>query len=88
MIQHVVKTFQEVSHHQRRHSRARQEAYAKELDDVWVAEGAHQLTFSHELARCFLYAFARHLGGVLEEVVYFLSGTHGSRYGYFLYATI
>ena len=69
-------------------ARAGQEANAQELDDVRVAEGAHQLTLSHELARRPLDPFRRRSSGVLEEVVYFLGGAHGSGYGHLLHATI
>ena len=57
-------------------------------DDVRVAEGAHQLTLSHELARRPLDPFRRRSSGVLEEVVYFFGGAHGSGYGHLLHAAI
>ena len=76
-IQNVVETGRQLLHHQRRHPRAGQETHAQKLDDVRVAEGAHQLTLSHELARRFLDAFARHLSRVLEKVVDLLGGAHG-----------
>ena len=87
-IQHVVEAGQELLHDQRWHSRAGQEAHAQELDDVRVAEGAHQLTLSHELARRPLDPFRRRSSGVLEEVVYFFGGAHGSGYGHLLHAAI
>ena len=87
-IQNVVETGRQLLHHQRRHPRAGKETHAQELDDVRVAEGAHQLTLSHELARRFLDAFARHLSRVLEKVVDLLGGAHGSRNGHLLHAAV
>ena len=87
-VQHLVKARQQLLHDQRGHSAALQEAHAEKLDDVRVAEGAHQLTFPHELARRSLDAFSRHLARVLEEIVYFLGRTHGAWYGHLLHAAI
>ena len=47
-----MKARQQSLHDERRQSRALQEAHSKELDDVRVAEGAHQLAFTHELGHC------------------------------------
>ena len=44
-----MKAGQQSLHDKRRQSRAGKEAHAQELDDVRVAEGAHQLTFPNEL---------------------------------------
>ena len=82
------ETGRQLLHDQRRHPRTWQEAYAQELDDVWVAKGAHQLTLSHELVRRFLDAFARHLPRVLEKVVDLLGGAHGSGNGHLLHAAV
>ena len=87
-IQNVVETGRQLLHDQRRHRRAGQETHAQELDDVRVAEGAHQLTLSHELRRRFLDAFARHLSRVLEKVVDLLGGAHGSGNGHLLHAAV
>ena len=75
-------------HDKRRQSRVGKEAHAQELDDVRVAEGAHQLTFPHELGRRFLDGCGRDLGQVLEEFVYLFSGADGSRYGHLLHAAV
>ena len=77
-IKNVMKTGRQFLHDQRGHPRTRQNAYAQELDDVRVAEGAHQLTLPHELVRRFFDAFASQLSRVLEKVVDLLGGTHGS----------
>ena len=87
-IKNVVETGRQLLHDQRRHRRAGQETHAQKLDDVRVAEGAHQLTLSHELRRRFLDAFARHLSRVLEEIMNFLGGAHGSGNGHLLYAAV
>ena len=75
-------------HDKRRQSRVGKEAHAQELDDVRVAEGAHQLTFPHELGRRFLDGGGRDLGRVLQEVMYPFSGADGSRYGHLLHAAV
>ena len=87
-IQNVVETGRQLFHNQLRHSRAGQETHAQELDDMRVAEGAHQLTLSHEPARRFLDAFARYLSRVLEKVVDLLGGAHGSGNDHLLHAAV
>ena len=87
-IQNVVETGRQLLHHQRRHPRAGQETHAQKLDDVRVAECAHQLTLSHELARRFLDTFARHLSRVLEKVVDLFGSAHGSGNGHLLHAAV
>ncbi|CAI8020823.1 hypothetical protein GBAR_LOCUS12416, partial [Geodia barretti] len=87
-IQNVVETGRQLLHDKRRHPRAGQETHAKELDDVRVAEGAHQLTLSRELLPRFLDAFARHLPRVLEKVVDLLGGAHGSWNCHLLHAAV
>ena len=87
-VQNVVETRHQLLHDQCGHPRAGQETHAQKLDDVRVAEGAHQLALPHELARRLLDALARHLPRVLEEVVDLLCGAHCSRNGYLLYAAV
>ena len=87
-IQNVVETGRQLLHDQSRHPRAGQETHAQELDDVRVAEGAHQPALSHELCRRFLDAFARHLSRILEKGVNRLGGTHGSQNIHLLHATV
>ena len=72
---------------QRGQSRALKEAYAQELHDVWVAEGAHQLTFPHKLGRRLVDFVIRNLGAVLKDVVdLFNCGAY--RYRHLLHAAV
>ena len=88
-VENVVETGRQLLHHQRRYPRALvQEDHAQKLDDVRVAEGAHQLTLSHELRRRFLDAFVRRLFRVLEKVVHLLGSAHGSGNGHLLHAAV
>ena len=87
-VQNVVETRHQLLHDQCGHPRVGQETNAQKLDDVRVAEGAHQLALPHELARRLLDALARYLIRVQEEFVDLLCGAHCSRNGYFLYAAI
>ena len=87
-VQNVVETRHQLLHDKCGHPRAGQETHAQKLDDVRVAQGAHQLALPHELARGLLNALSRHLSRVLEEVVDLFCGAHGSRNGYLLYAAI
>ena len=87
-VQNVVKTRHQLLHDQCGHPRVRQETDSKKLDDVRVAEGAHQLTLLHELARSFLDALARDLLRVQENFVDLLCGAHCSRNGYLYYAAV
>ena len=87
-VQNVVETRHQLLHDQCGHPRTGQETHAQKLDDVRVAEGAHQLALPHELARRLLDALTRHLSRVQEEVVDFLCGAHCSRNSYLLYAAI
>ena len=48
-FQQVVKASHQSLHNKRRQSRAGKETHTQELDDVRMAEGAHQLTFSYKL---------------------------------------
>ena len=48
-FQQVVKASQQSLHNKCWQSRARKETHTQELDDVQMAEGAHQLTFSYKL---------------------------------------
>ena len=57
---------------------SRKEAHAQELDDVRVAEGAHQLTFPHELGYG-LGKLAADFVSLLQNVV---DGFSGRRHGY------
>ena len=56
--------------------------------DVWVAEGAHQLTFPHELGSCSADLSRWDLGAVQEYVVDLFGGADGSRHGHLLHGTI
>ena len=87
-IQNVVETGRQLLHDQSRHQRAGQETHAQELDDVRVAEGAHQPALSHELCRRFLDAFTRHFSRILEKVMNLLGGAHGSQNIHLLHATV
>ena len=76
-IQNIVETGRQLLQDQRRQPRTGQETHAKKLDNVRVAEGIHQLTLPHKLARFFIDALAWHLS-VLEKVVDLLGSAHGS----------
>ena len=70
-----MKTRQQSLHDEGWHSRVGKESDAQKLDDVRVAEGAHKLTFSHELGRCFrLFASRSPLSPLQEGVDCFRCG--------------
>ena len=75
-----MKTRQKSLHDEGRQSRAGQEIQAKKLDDVRVAEGAHQLAFLRELGR--------DQSRVQEDVVNLFGGADGSRHGHLLDAAV
>ena len=82
-----MKACQQSLHHQRGQSRAPKEAHSQELDDVRVAEGAHQLTFLYKLGRRLEDIVIGNLGTILEDVVDLFSGT-AYRYRHFLHAGV
>ena len=82
-----MKAYKQSLHHQRGQSRARKEAHSQELDDVRVAEGAHQLTFIYKLGRRLEDIVIRNLGTILEDVVDLFSGG-AYRYRHFLHAAV
>ena len=65
-------------------SRAGKESDAQKLDDVRVVEGAHQLTFSHELRRGLGVPYIP----FLEEGVHCFGGANGSRYHHFFHSAV
>ena len=42
---------------------------AQELNNMWVTEGTHQLTFPHKLSGGLCNSGGRDLGSVLEEIM-------------------
>ena len=74
-----MKAAEQSFHHQRGQSRARKEAHSQELDDIRVAEGAHQLKFFRELSRDF--------GTAQQEIVDFL-GSSADWYRHLLHAAV
>ena len=87
-VQNVLETSYQLLHDQCGHPRVGQETDSEKLDDVRVAEGAHQLTLPHKLARCLFDALARDLPRVQEEVVDLLCGARCSRNGYLYYTAV
>ena len=83
-----MKTRQQSLHDEGWQSRAGKESDAQKLDDVRVAEGAHQLTFPHELGCGSADSAARDLSRVMEEVVDLFGCADGSRYGHLLHGAI
>ena len=76
-----MKARQQTLHYQRRQSRSLEEAHSQKLDNVRVAEGAHQLTFLYKLGRRPTNFILRDLGTVLEDVVdLFSSSTYRYRH--------
>ena len=82
-----MKACKQSLHHQRGQSRAPKEAHSQELDDVRVAEGAHQLTFLYKLGRRLEDIVIGNLGTILEDVVDLFSGS-AYRYRHFLHAAV
>ena len=62
--------------------------HAQKLDNVRVAEGAHQLAFPHELCRSLVDSGPWDLGSIQEEIVDLFGGADGSRHGHFLHAAV
>ena len=83
-----MKTRQQSLHDEGRQSRPGKEGDAQKFDDIRVAEGAHKLTFPHELGRGSADLGRGDLGAVQEDVVDLLCGADGSRHGYLLHAAI
>ena len=83
-----MKARQQSLHDEGWQSRAGKETHAQKLDDVRVAEGAHQLTFPHELGGRLADLGRRDLGAVQEHFVDLFGGADGSRHGHLLHAAV
>ena len=73
-----MKAGQQSLHDKRRQSGVGKEAHAQELDDVRVAEGAHQLTFPHKLG----YGLGKLVADFVSPSQNFVDGFSGRRHGY------
>ena len=83
-----MKARQQSLHYEGWQSRAGKETQAQKLDDVRVAEGAHQLAFPHELGRGLADCCDRDLGCIQEEIVDLFGGADGSRHSHLLHAAV
>ena len=71
-----MKTRQQSLHDEGGQSRAGKEGDAQKLDDVRMAEGAHQLALPHELVRCLGLILDRPVALLQEGVDGFGGGGH------------
>ena len=78
-----MKTRQQSLHDEGWQSRAGKEGDAQKLDDVRVAEGAHKLSFIHDLRPTRQMSSA---GTPVECTMELFRGTDGSRHGHFAYS--
>ena len=73
-----MKAGQQSLHDKRRQTRVGKEAHAQELDDVRVAEGAHQLTFPHKLS----YGLGKLVADFVSPLQNVVDGFRGRRHRY------
>ena len=83
-----MKARQQSLHDEGWQSGAGKEGDTQKLNDVRVAEGAHQLTFPHELGRGSSNLGRGDLGAIQKDVVDLFGGADGSRHGRLLHAAV